>query len=139
MSTSSADTLKSHGLRVTPVREQVLQLILQSGTTALSSAYIEQALHPLDRITLYRTLRVFEQKGIVHQVTGQKGTIKYASCTSGCGEHTHHDDHVHFHCTDCDTTVCLPDTTIPAFSVPRGFKAEDQHVLLSGLCDDCQN
>lgn len=136
--TSSSRTLKKYGLRVTPVREQVMRLFIESGTTALSNGDIEKSLKPLDRITLYRTLRVFEQKGIIHTVVGQKGTIKYASCSANCEEHSHQDDHAHFHCVDCETTMCLPDTKLPRIDVPSGFQAVDKQVILSGRCDNCQ-
>ncbi len=138
MNTSAAHTLRSHALRVTPVREQVMQLFLEAGTTAMSSADIEKSLKSVDRITLYRTLRVFEEKGIIHKASSHNGVIKYASCSSGCGEHSHQDDHAHFHCVDCDTTMCLPETILPTVEVPAGFKATDQHLILSGVCDNCQ-
>ncbi|HEX8349604.1 MAG TPA: hypothetical protein VF598_06570, partial [Hymenobacter sp.] len=63
-----AQTLTRHGLRQTPVRLGVLRA-LQAALYALSGHEIEQLLGPgIDRITLYRTLRSFEEKGLIHRV-----------------------------------------------------------------------
>jgi len=138
MATSSVQVLKSHGLRVTPVREQVIGLFLKSGALALSNTDIEKELQPLDRITLYRTLRSFQEKGLIHSIVTQKGVTKYAICKHDSVEHGNHDDHVHFHCVACDTTICLTETKLPTIDVPVGFQAVDKQVIVSGRCGDCQ-
>lgn len=137
MTNRSTTILQQHGLRITAVRDKVLQLFLEAGQTALSNADIEKHFDRLDRITLYRTLRTFEEKGLIHQVVDNSSTPKFAYCSDQCAEHEHHDDHAHFHCVKCEKTVCLEDTTLPAVTIPSGFKVEEKHMVLSGTCDAC--
>lgn len=137
MASRSASKLRAHGLRITAVRDKVLQLFLEAGQTALSNADIEKHFDQLDRVTLYRTLRTFEEKGLIHQVVDNSVTPKYAACSERCAEHDHRDDHAHFHCISCEKTVCLNGTTLPTVNLPAGFKVEEKHMVFSGTCDAC--
>ena len=67
--------------------------------TATSQPDLESLMNDVDRVTLYRILNVFEEKGIIHKVFDLNGTANYAICTSNCQEHRHHDEHLHFNCT----------------------------------------
>lgn len=137
MASRSITILQEHGLRITDVRNKILQIFLEAGHTALSNADIEKHFDHLDRITLYRTLRTFKEKGLIHQVVDNSGTPKFASCSEHCAEHDHHDDHAHFHCVKCEKTVCLEDSTLPTVKTPLGFKVEEKHLVLSGTCAEC--
>jgi Fur family transcriptional regulator, ferric uptake regulator len=133
------ETLARHELRATPIRRQVLQVLL-SRPYALSSNDIEQALAAtgIDRITLYRTLRTFEQQGVIHRVIDATDIIRYAACATGCTEHAHHDNHVHFKCTACQHTYCLNQVSIPPVVLPGQFRAERSDYLISGVCSQCR-
>ncbi|RYU77848.1 Fur family transcriptional regulator [Hymenobacter persicinus] len=130
--------LNRHGLRQTAARVQVLQTLHES-EFALSGAEIEKTLgQDLDRITLYRTLRSFEEKGLVHRVLDASDVARYASCSLECSEHAHFDNHVHFKCTACTHIYCLNQIAIPAVALPREFQAVSRDYLLSGVCSHCQ-
>ncbi|MFZ1456094.1 MAG: transcriptional repressor, partial [Saprospiraceae bacterium] len=75
--------LKKHHLRHTPFRAEVLQIFANAGK-ALSSHDIESQLSDADRITLYRTLKSFEEKGIIHKAIDGTITQKYAICEAHC-------------------------------------------------------
>ena len=131
-------TLTRHGLRQTAARVQVLQA-LSAAAFALSGAEIEKALgQDMDRITLYRTLRSFEEKGLVHRVLDASDVARYAACSIECSEHAHFDNHVHFKCTACTHIYCLNQIAIPAVALPREFQAVSRDYLLSGVCNHCQ-
>lgn len=129
--------LKVHQLRTTPVRQKVLDLFMQS-KHAIGKSNIEDALEDIDRITLYRTLRTFEQKGIIHEAMDGSGKTKYALCSHQCTEHRHHDNHAHFYCTHCKKTVCMNTISVPAVEIPSGFQIESAQLMLSGICKECQ-
>ncbi len=137
MTEKALDILQRHQLRNTAVRRQVLEQFLQAGHKALSNSDLEDALENPDRITLYRTLKTFEQKGIVHQAIDGSGTTKYALCQDECSEHEHHDDHAHFHCHDCGKTICLEGSIKSAVQLPEGFQVQQKHFVLEGTCADC--
>jgi Fur family ferric uptake transcriptional regulator len=129
--------LEKHGLRHTDSRVAVLE-IFQKYTFALSHSDLEESLAGrFDRVTLYRTLKTFLEKGIIHKVLDDEGTPKYALCSHQCDDHVHHHNHVHFKCETCGHTQCLDDVIIPAVSLPKGFEAKEFNLLIQGSCDTC--
>ena len=130
--------LSQHGLRNTAMRRSVLEL-LSRAPFALASSEIEQQLgEDVDRITLYRTLKSFEEKGLIHRVPDNTDVAKYAACSIECSQHAHFDNHVHFKCSRCQHTYCLQQVSIPAVALPAQFKAENRDYLLQGVCGKCQ-
>ena len=128
--------LKRHTLKKTQTRTDVLQLFL-SRNYALSHTDIESNLSKsYDRVTLYRTLNSFEDKGITHKVMGEDGIAKFALCDS-CDEHHHSDEHIHFQCNKCKNIYCLDDVYLPKLNFPNGYKVEDFSIIAKGICKSC--
>ena len=96
--------LKKNRLSITDSRARILELFLsQSG--ALAHGDIEKRTgERFDRVTVYRTLNSFLNKGIIHTIPTADNSIRYALCKENCEEGHHHDNHVHF---VCDDTVIL--------------------------------
>ncbi len=134
-------TLKSSNLRQTDAREAVLSIFLD-GQFALAHVDIENKLaDKFDRVTIYRTLKTFVDKGLIHKVLDDVGGMKYAICKAECNtvEHHHHHDHVHFKCSICGQTSCLEQVTIPAIDLPIGYKKQEMNLLVQGICLNCNN
>jgi Fur family ferric uptake transcriptional regulator len=131
--------LEQLDLRKTAIRKEVLQLFFKYKGRALGSREIEEALGHADRITLYRTLRTFEQSGVIHQAVDGTGAAKYALCLDDCTTHEHHDEHAHFHCTRCGRTICLEGKLDLKVKAPRGYRVHHAHLVLEGECADCAN
>ena len=139
MSTATTTTLKSFNLRQTDCREEVLGILLEH-SFALSHGDIEaQLTDKFDRVTVYRTLKTFLDKGLIHKVLDDEGTTKYALCRDNChnSEHQHHHDHVHFKCTLCGHTTCLDDVRIPILDLPAGYQRVEINLLVQGICAAC--
>ncbi len=133
----SIQILKSNGLSKTEVRKKVLELFIDS-EVALSLPDIESSFDKLDRITLYRTLKTFENKGIIHKAIDGTNHPKYAMCEEDCDEHHHKDNHAHFHCTACNKTICLEEVPTPNIpNIPTGYTVQETTLILSGICDNC--
>jgi Fur family ferric uptake transcriptional regulator len=138
MENRSADVLRRKHLSITDSRKKILSLFLTS-RDALTHADIEKkAGEKFDRVTVYRTLQTFVEKGIVHTIPTADNSILYALCKD-CAEDHHHDDHVHFICTNCHTTTCLDDVLLPDIDLPEGYQAENIQVVINGICKDCRN
>lgn len=106
---------------------------------ALSYSDIEHEVSlSFDRVTVYRTLKTFLDKGIIHKILDDSGGPKYGLCSGLCSDSNHHHDHVHFKCTLCGQTSCLDDVEIPGIALPKGFKAEEVNLLIQGVCSSCQ-
>jgi Fur family transcriptional regulator, ferric uptake regulator len=129
--------LKEYELRNTSCREEILDLFLQRNF-ALSHADIESTIHEdFDRVTVYRTLKTFLDKGLIHKVLDDEGVTKYALCKEKCSHTEHHHEHVHFKCTTCGLTNCLDSVQIPRISLPAGYSLSETSLLVQGTCQDC--
>ena len=74
------EILKKNSLSVTEGRKKILELFLGS-TGALSHADIEKNTDAaFDRVTVYRTLQTFVDKGIIHNIPTSDNSILYALC-----------------------------------------------------------
>ena len=136
MTAASDRLLRNFQMRATPVRHEILQLFLQKDY-ALSHHDIEtEVSKSLDRVTVYRTLKTFLDKGLIHKVLDDEGSLKYALCNDACSSAEHHHDHVHFKCTRCGQTNCL-DVDLPGVKLPRGYQADAINVLIQGTCERC--
>ncbi|MDX5480367.1 MAG: transcriptional repressor [Hymenobacteraceae bacterium] len=130
------NTLQQKGIKPTAMRLLVLEYLLKQ-EAAVSLNDLEAAFHRADRITLYRTLKTFEEKGLVHSIADGSGSVKYAMCADSCGAQEHHDLHVHFHCSRCGETYCLPKSRIPEIPLPENFKQEEISLVMKGTCANC--
>lgn len=134
------DLLQRCNLRITPMRVQVLEEFIDAGNNALSSQSIEQQIDQIDRITLYRTLKTFNDAGLIHQAMDGSGKVKYALCSDDCSTHHHHvDQHAHFYCSECERTLCLEATAFPEVNLPSNYLLDNCQLVLSGICSDCNS
>jgi len=130
------DILHRRQLSSTESRRKILGLFLNSHD-ALTHGLIEKEVgENFDRVTIYRTLQTFEEKGIIHAIPTADNSVLYALCKE-CEEGHHHDDHVHFICTACERTICLDDVVSPKINLPKGYVADNVQVVIHGLCKDC--
>lgn len=137
MFSSTSEILKRNQLSVTESRKKILDMFLRTDG-ALAHADIEQRSGTgFDRVTVYRTLQTFVEKGIIHTIPTTDNSVRYALCKDECSAGHHHDDHIHFLCDACGTTYCLDHITVPAVQLPKGFRAIQTDVVVSGICSKC--
>jgi Fur family ferric uptake transcriptional regulator len=130
--------LKSNKLSITDSRKKILGLFIGK-EGALAHADIEKgAGEKFDRVTVYRTLQTFVDKGIIHTIPTPDNSIKYALCKDECTEGHHHDHHVHFQCNECGNTFCLDEVTTPEIKLPKGYSPENIEVVINGVCKNCR-
>lgn len=137
MKGEASDILKQSKLSITDNRIRILNYFLNT-SNALAHADIERmSADAIDRVTVYRTLQTFTEKGIIHSIPTADNAILYALCKADCSEGHHHDDHVHFICDHCQSTFCLEKIYIPAIKLPLGFNATKTDMVISGVCNKC--
>jgi Fur family ferric uptake transcriptional regulator len=129
-------TLRHHAVRLTAIRQSILGALLHS-PFALSRTEIEHCL-ALDRVTVYRTLRTFEEKGIVHRIVDHSETVRYAAACPNAAAPALANDHVHFKCTACQHIYCLSQVPVPTVALPGTYQVLRSDHLLSGICGPCQ-
>lgn len=130
------ERLKDKDIRPTAMRLLVLDFLL-GRLAAISLTDLENAFERSDRITLYRTLKTFQEKGIVHSIDDGTGAPKYALCEEGCVCDFERDMHMHFHCHICNDTFCLPKYKISNINLPKNFIPEEASLVVKGVCAQC--
>lgn len=135
MKSDSEKQLETRNIKPTAMRELVLK-VLSEQATAISLADLEQTFEKADKVTLYRTLKTFEENKLIHSIDDGTGSVKYALCKETCQCHPE-DLHVHFLCTKCKQTYCLNDIPVPSVNLPVHFMIENINMVVKGVCSNC--
>ena len=131
-----AEILRAKGLKVTPQRLAIYQLL--SGTTTHPSAEdIYKALMPtnptISLATVYKTLDSFRSVGLVQELSVGNGRSNYDAAV-----HTH----PHIVCTCCNAIEDFDLDNIAALhqeaAEKTGFLVEREQLLFYGICPACQ-
>ncbi|MDR2816123.1 MAG: transcriptional repressor [Proteiniphilum sp.] len=128
------EILQAHDLKNTGCRKYILGELLKK-ETAMSENELKESYPDLfDRVTLYRTLKTLEDRGIIHRIVLNDNTVKYALNK----RHNENDNlHSHFHCEKCDEVLCLDGASRFDAELPEGFLVKDVFVVVEGLCANC--
>ncbi|MCP4460200.1 MAG: transcriptional repressor [Cytophagales bacterium] len=129
------DKLENRAIKPTTMRLLVLKELVES-STAINLKLLEAKFERADRTTLFRTLKTFEEKKLIHSVDDGTGSVKYSLCTDSCACKPQ-DQHVHFYCEKCEETFCLTQSQIPESQVPVGFNVSSASMVYKGVCANC--
>jgi Fur family transcriptional regulator, ferric uptake regulator len=137
MEKRAENILRRNHLSVTDTRKKILRIFL-SRNEALAHGDIEHnAGEKFDRVTVYRTLQTFVEKGIIHAIPTADNAVRFALCRDDCREGHHLDHHIHFICDRCGNTYCLDDIVTPEINLPKGYAAGHVEVVVEGICNNC--
>jgi Fur family ferric uptake transcriptional regulator len=128
--------LKNHNLRITDCRMDVLERFY-SKNHALSLRDLEDYFTDYDRVTLYRTINSFVEKGVLHRIPDESGLARFGICPDMCTTEKHDHDHVHFKCRLCGQTTCLSEFKVPNIDLP-GYDISDSNLIIHGICKQCK-
>lgn len=126
--------LKKHGYSLTKPRVEVFTVL--EGQEAVSMAELVTACKAqLDRATVYRTVGLFEEIGVVHRL--QHGWKYKLELTDQFSRHHHH-----LNCTHCGAVISIEEDTIiedrlHELALRYHFKDNDHQIEIRGLCQDC--
>ncbi|RYY61827.1 MAG: transcriptional repressor [Chitinophagaceae bacterium] len=132
------EILKKNQLSVTASREKILQLFIDHNGALAHGDIEKKAGEKFDRVTVYRTLQTFVDKGIIHSIPTADNSVRYALCKDNCEEGHHHDQHVHFVCNSCNNTYCLDNVVTPDIRLPKGYSSKHIEVVVEGVCVNCK-
>ena len=129
------ELLKSKKISETPFRREVLA-IFRNYTNAIPLSTVEKELKEYNRITLYRTIKIFIEKGIIHEITISGEESNYAICHEECSTSAHQHQHIHFKCSSCKKIFCVEVDQFPSIKLPN-YKINQLEIQATGLCDNC--
>jgi Fur family ferric uptake transcriptional regulator len=129
-------TLHGRGMRMTPQRQLVLDAVveLDHSTPEQVCKRVQQTTPTVNITTIYRTLDLLEQLGLVRHAH-----IGHGAPTYSARDH----EHVHLVCHQCDNVEEVPcdllDGLAGTLRDDYWFKLDASHVALSGTCRTCLN
>jgi len=130
------EQLRARGYRVTPQRQLVLEAVarLDHATPEEICAQVQQTARGVNISTIYRTLELLEEIGLVtHTHFDQRAPIYHLASDS---------DHVHLVCRACGRVSQIgPDAIRPlitALDERHGFETDVSHLTVFGRCSDCR-
>ena len=131
------DRLRARGLRWTPQRRTLIEVLAAADGHVTASELVERcrAIDPATTpSTVYRTLDVLEDLGIVRHHHGPEGREEFHVLPGS--------EHGHLHCRTCGRSWEVgPAEVAPrldALRARRGFEADISHLALVGRCADCR-
>ncbi len=126
------EQLGATGLRLTPQRQQVYDVLVQKRDHPTAEEVFIRAKKQMPEIshaTVYNCLDALVKSGLARQVTVDRGATRFCP-------NMH--EHGHFHCDTCGAVldVDLADE-LAGVSLPRGFQPLRYEVAIHGVCADC--
>lgn len=128
--------LRQEGIRITAIRLMVLKTVHTCFCGAFSLQDVVEKLQTADNSSVFRSLTLFAEHGLLHLIDDGSGMQKY--CVCHCSDRNHHQGHVHFTCMRCHKTYCINEVTIPSVSIPDGFEVQESEYIIKGICPDCK-
>jgi Fur family ferric uptake transcriptional regulator len=133
---SCITTFKAKGLRLTPQRKLILDIIHDAGaplTAEMIITNVQERMPGVHKSTIYRTLELLEEAGNVYR-SELGNQIFY--------HHPEEGHHHHLVCSKCGRSIdCDEDIFTPverSIGAKYGFHIDFKHVVMSGLCKECQ-
>ena len=127
--------LRRRGYRLTPQRQLVLEAVGQLGhaTPDTIATTVQQTASGVNISTVYRTLELLEELGLVQHAHLGHGAPTYSVATD--------DDHVHLVCRDCGAVEGAPPSVVgpvvAELAETRGFTVDVGHFAIFGRCRGC--
>lgn len=135
MQSDLANILRSRGRRVTPQRlviHDALAGLDRHATADEVMAAVSERLPNVSAPTVYATLELFEELGLVRRITLAGGPALYDPRP---------DEHHHLVCSRCGRVEDIDADVDMAAAVRaasrRGFRADRAEVVVRGLCSGC--
>ena len=127
------EILKVNQLKATASRIGVLSLFLKT-SKAISFNQLENDFkESMDRVTIYRILEAFMQKGLLLKLTDSKGKSSYVYTQN------QQIDTPHFKCSTCNSVVELPQLPDSYLKNVQNHSIHQIHFLAEGTCGECLN
>lgn len=127
------DFLKSKGIKPSYQRMKIYEYLLNNKTHPTVDI-IYKALAPeiptLSKTTVYNTLNLFIENGIVNIIVIEENETRYDVDTT---------IHAHFKCDNCGKIYDLDlDPSLLGVSVLDNFQITEQHIYFKGVCKECK-
>lgn len=129
---SVKEILLRKGISASHQRVKILQYLIEKKnhpTVEMIFNDLSAEMEIISKATVYNTLNLFIQKGVILQLTIDEGESRYDADTG---------IHGHFKCESCgkieDVEIKISAMDIRSI---QGYNIEEQHIYLKGKCSEC--
>lgn len=126
--------LKKHGLRLTQPRRIVFEFLINAGEPVQLRQILGLQGNWVDRASLYRTVKLYKELGILHEVHRRGGD--WLELGEEFSPHHHH-----ITCIDCGTTSVIEshqlESDLRRIARGSGYELLEHQVEISGRCPTC--
>lgn len=137
MVNSTRTILKDYDLKSTPARLAILGFLQEEKTPRDAEeifVHVAQEHEHADKVTIYRTLETFYEKGLINRIDFREGKYRYE--LSG-------NDHHHLLCEKCgkieDISDCHISDLEEEISKKKKFLVKRHQLEFFGVCASCQH
>ncbi|WP_179412722.1 Fur family transcriptional regulator [Mucilaginibacter sp. E4BP6] len=131
--------LKPYGLKLTLPRLKVIEIFLSNDRAVTTGELLRIMEETFDRVTVYQTLKSFEDMGIIHRIVGAANASNFAlSSIFKKNPELLFKQHLHFSCIKCQGVFCLDDKSIPTVTLPSIYEVHSLNMVIVGICDRCK-
>jgi len=134
--TGVRDQLRSRGLRWTPQRRSIIEVLAASRGHVTGSEIVDRCRvrdPETTPSTVYRTLDVLEELGYLHHSHGTDGRGEYHVLPET--------EHAHLHCEQCgrswEVNPGEASELVQVLERSREFTVHLSHLTIAGRCTDC--
>lgn len=132
--TSHDSILKNAGLKRTDIRLRMLDIFVNSQIALSHHDVCEQLGDGFDKVTVYRNINAFIEKGVLHETPNDGRSAKFAC---NLHEKAKTGAHAHFICEICGNTFCIHSQNSSEVSLPGNFKVNNLSIVAQGVCSEC--
>ena len=136
ISMSCTTVLKQRGYKMTPQRRLIVEYLHENRSHLTAEElinFLESRAPGINKSTVYRTLDLLEESGCVVK-SELDGRFIY--------HHAEEGHHHHLVCRECGRTINCNENIFAdlkkSLKESLGFQADLKHVMINGVCSDCQ-
>lgn len=132
----TADMLREKGFRATPQRVAIceaLKSIDSHPSVAEIYEYVRKRDKTISLATVYNTLQAFKDAGLVREICFRDQPTRYDAMV---------DSHINLVCSECGSIEDFDfeeiELLIPEIEEQTGFKVDERHFEVYGICKRCR-
>ena len=144
------DQCRKSGLQITPLREQVLDIVLEFDGVIKAYTVLAQMQRSSASVvappTAYRALDFWAEHGVLHKIPAVHGYVLCTHARHDCDSHCHagaqeHNSSFILVCTECgavdEQSLTAEWAALRSAVAAGGFNLNEEHVVLTGICAKC--
>ncbi|HSU27436.1 MAG TPA: transcriptional repressor [Chitinophagaceae bacterium] len=132
MNESLLSILKRYRINITRARLDILEIFIQSKEGLSHNYFVKESGRNLDRVTVFRTLKLFVAKKIVYMVPAPDRVNRYIFNPERTGIR------LNFICGVCKKVFPLESNIHPEIRLPDGFRKQNMEITINGICVNCK-